>query len=259
MTGVKRKAGGFSGTTSTSSATGAARRKNYPDGRISETGKYVIKKPGAKSLYQDDRITTAPLGMEPGSKRLKVDGTTYQQFTPAERSGRGAEKSALLYDDCSHHAEETMHGKRLEPGGGYSRSSATKETWGVSSALNIQIAQMTKGRAPVDHDAAPEVGQAYVTQGMSRNTVIGNPYHVAPVVARDGRTTVTLEATAPTAADERNGARQQGAYVSTGQLHFQTIGSKKDSFHAGLVADYSTDTKKPKPPITHVIEKIEEK
>jgi hypothetical protein len=230
--------------------------------RVSDNNQYAVsaqhknkdpKLDGSKSVY----VKTGhqePLGSQKGDKRIRIDGDVYEQYTPKEKA----------YNDCLHHTEEIMNRKRLSYGGGvYSRSALSKQAWGESDVGNLAVSKnvRTNFTPQVGHNANPKVGQGYVTTGMLTdsmlkdgwNTKTGNPFHAAPVVARDNNDTVTLEASAPTA----DGGTHDPGRSADARYYMQTVGSKRDSFHAQMEDSYTVgndDRRKRFRPVTHVIE-----
>ncbi|RKH46399.1 hypothetical protein [Corallococcus sicarius] len=105
--------------------------------------------------------------------------------------------------DCMHNGEEIMHGRRLPVPTETTYTLASKEkvtqkVMGESDEKNIAHSQEAKRLDPngVEVRASPAVGEAYdiIRQGSTPKGK--SPYHSAPVVARDGQQTVTVEQSA---------------------------------------------------------------
>lgn len=236
----------------------AGSAKHY---KVSEDRNYAVgaqhkdgtEKDGSKSVYVRNG-GAPPLGSRRGGKRIQMGGDVFEQYMPTRAA----------FNDCGHHTEEIMSGRRLPYGEDVFSQSATipGRDWGEGHDENVALSRDVSRRSPgnVDHFASPQPGEGYVTQGQVTERMLGNgwntrtenPYHAAPVVARGGNSTVTLEASAPTGA----GGNHEPGYSEQARYYMQTVGSEVDSFHAQMLNDYTASKSgraAPQPPITHII------
>ncbi|WNG45378.1 hypothetical protein F0U60_15655 [Archangium minus] len=145
--------------------------------------------------------------------------------------------------DCVHNAEEFLHGGPLptkHKPNEYtlaSKEKVTGEVFGYSNDDNIAVSQSAKQKKPgaVNHHANPEPGEAY---GIIRQQEPGenqSPFHFAPVVAKDGKQTITAEQTAGT-----TDATARNTYPT---MDMYRVGDKEDSFKArfGTAEGYGKD------------------
>ena len=98
--------------------------------------------------------------------------------------------------DCLHTAEEIMHKKQFTAKQADVRSivKATGEAFGSDSAENKSAVQASLAeKEPVDRDAEPDVGEAYLMYELGKIKVDAYEYHAAAVIARDRGDTVTIE------------------------------------------------------------------
>ncbi|QRN94329.1 hypothetical protein JRI60_35075 [Archangium violaceum] len=146
--------------------------------------------------------------------------------------------------DCAHNAEEFQHGSPLptkHKNNEYtlaSKEKVTGDVFGYTDEDNIAVSKQAKKQNPkaVDHHADPQPGESY---GIIRQNEPGknqSPFHFAPVVAKDGKQTVTAEQTAGT-----NDATARNTYPT---MDMYRVGDKQDSFKAryGTSEGYGKDS-----------------
>lgn len=170
----------------------------------SENGAYIIYDFPDKFIFVKDGAD-APRGsvpLPPGAP-LRDEG---DQLPP----GYTAYTSDLFHRDCMHTAEELNAGRPIpwglpdnHPDSMMSKLVATDDWIGLDDQSNIDAAQRALREHPeqCNDNAAPEVGQSYLivredflTKKKWPKAV--SPFHVAPVVAKDGTHRITLEVAA---------------------------------------------------------------
>ncbi|RKG92290.1 hypothetical protein D7V88_06615 [Corallococcus terminator] len=130
-----------------------------------------------------------------------------------------------------HNAEQFLHSKELPLPNKKQYTLASKEkvtgqVLGDSEAKNIKASQdaMEKNKKAVGVGANPKPGEAYgIIRQRAEPDVVQSPYHFAPVVARDGKQTLTVEQTA---------GRADAKTTNTAHpiLDMYKVGDTKDSF-----------------------------
>ncbi|MHA7629413.1 hypothetical protein [Corallococcus sp. M7] len=213
---------------------------------LTETKKYGIFKEGthprtepkSASLFVNTKVEEPKFhrfGEMPPSPTLYTRGKdTFERF----EFPKGV-------DDCMHNAEEFMHQRELAlpTDKTYSLSSKEKVTGrvlGATDRRNINASRKAAETAPdqLGVHAKPEPGEAFgiIRQGKLSKVEAQSPYHFAPVVARDGRHTITAEQTAGTS--NATGARDQYPVMDR-----YTDGAPRASFQGryGTQGGYGTD------------------
>lgn len=203
-----------------------------PEKHVGETPEE--KKKGA-SLYVNTKVEDPKfhgLGNEAKSPTLYTRGKdTFEryQLQPGVR-------------DCAHNAEEFQHGTELRPPSKSrytlaSKEKVTGEVFGYSDEDNIAVSRKARQNNPqaVGHHADPQPGESYGIIRQHEPKEGESPYHFAPVVARDGRQTITAEQTATT-----EDGKKRDTYPT---MDMYSVGSNKDSFQAryGRRNGYGTD------------------
>lgn len=207
----------------------------YPEGSKVD-GKKIDKKTGA-SLFVNTQVADPKfhgIGNEVKSPTTYTQGTdTFERY----QFQKGVK-------DCAHNAEEVQHGRPLptkHKDDEYtlaSKEKVTGQVFGYSDENNIAVSQQAKKKDPkaVNHNADPQPGESY---GLIRQHEPGkdqSPFHFAPVVARDGRQTITAEQTA--------GSTDATARNTYPTMDMYRVGDKQESFKAryGTEDGYGKDS-----------------
>jgi hypothetical protein len=165
------------------------RRDTIPDlgeGVMSENGTYFLPDDNdGEIIYVADHPPRGSALIRPQQlPSVQHNGRTYHPYRSASRA-----PNEKFVCDCLHTAEELMRDAVLIKGNVYSRVAGTLEDFGVNEANNIRAANAR----PLDGNAAPRLGQAYVIVNTAWRGGAPSPYHAAAVVAEDGGDRVTLE------------------------------------------------------------------
>lgn len=164
----------------------------YTDNRQYAIHQGSTRRGEAGSLYaqQSPQRAPSPYGQpsRSPSRYATESGESFRRYQ-YERS----------YPDCLGYAEEIMHGGSARPPGHVSsRESVSGRPLGESHTQNRNIALNARANNPLGPGyqyANPQVGEAYGVIPTTRpgQRAVPNPYHFAPVVARDQFQTITAE------------------------------------------------------------------
>ncbi|PTL79766.1 hypothetical protein [Vitiosangium sp. GDMCC 1.1324] len=213
--------------------------------KLTDNKKYGIYPEDAKNV---DKKTKASLFVN-----TKVEGDKFQGLgneKPSPTTYTHGTDSFERYQfqkgvkDCAHNAEEFQHGKPLatkHANNEYtlaSKETVTGQVFGYSDADNIGVSKQAKKKdsTAVNHGADPKPGESY---GIIRQHAPGenqSPFHFAPVVAKDGKQTITAEQTAGT-----TDATARNTYPT---MDMYRVGDKNESFKAryGTADGYGKDS-----------------
>lgn len=199
-----------------------AKFRDGRQGMATESGRYLVPSDGGNNILVR-KDAPPPLQFQQTGNKRKFEGNTYREYQPG---GTVPTAKGKVMPDCLHHTEETMRGQRFKPGTEVaSRSKLTGQKFGDSDDKNMQVAKKARKEEPqkVDQNAQAEPGEGLAIVRTTPRKDQAYPYHAAPVVAKDGKDYITMEAFAgPQDASRRDMAPQVRLYRE---------GDSNQSFH----------------------------
>ena len=212
--------------------------------QLTESDRYAIIKDQPSIFALPNATVSDALARNPNGDRT-INGQLYHEY----------QTRRYFLRDCLHTAEEIINNRpgelpsadELGPdapasAGLHSRikgpSKGAYRKFGRGDDENIELAQEFPG--PKDHDAAPGLGEAFVTLATLPRKTAMSPYHAAGVVAIDGNDRVTLE--------EWDAAGLAGL----GGAAIYRVGDTTNSFHAYWHRNYFSEHE----PVTVVVRQV---